>query len=274
MWVPAVRRGRVVTRRDGSLLFDEISCLPDPGPVAKMTIKRKTFGLEPTGLRASPTISPDAESLATYTPAPTTWQDLPGSIGPDGRAYPRLFLSWPWPWSEMLLILDAFDPRNAQDRMRSLLKEARGDRAAAIAEARARAEPLVSSATSTLGLAKFWPTYSAVSLAVRDRPVPAFWEDWISARTFDEAQRDPRLSDPVPVTRIWGGLGLLWVLCLETLESGAPRWCPGCGWLLAGTRRQRRCGSSDNPACYRKQRATARRRQRRRTRDAQASLDS
>ena len=204
----------------------------------------------------------DAEALANYTPAPTTWQGFPGAIGPDGRAQPRVFFAWSWPWFEFFSVFDGYDPLAAQERMRALMNMAQADRAAAIREAQAAVAPVISPSKSTLGLAHFWPTYISLLAAGQSSAAP-FWATWgLTARTFEEARSDSRLDDPVVVTRVWGGVGLFWVLCLAELEARAPRFCTLCGWLLTGTARQYVCGPQDNPACHHTQRKTARQRQR------------
>ena len=265
MRVPAVRRGQVVTRkRDGAVAFEDIPVLRDPGPITEMAIDRRgrAFRLTLTGSGVAPAISLDAEALANYTPAPTTWQGFPGAIGPDGRAQPRVFFAWSWPWFEFFSVFDGYDPLAAQERMRALMNMAQADRAAAIREAQAAVAPVISPSKSTLGLAQFWPTYISLLAAGQSSAAP-FWAPWgLTARTFEEARSDSRLDDPVVVTRVWGGVGLFWMLCLAELEARAPRFCTLCGWLLTGTARQYVCGPQDNPACHHTQRNTARQRQR------------
>jgi hypothetical protein len=266
---PVVRRGRITTRRrDGAVAFERVEVLPDPGPIVKMTrdrplrARRFRMQLTPDGAHV-PSVSPDAESLAAYTPAPATWEGLPGVLGPDGRTYFRLLLHWRPPWGNLFSILDGHDPFVAQARMRMLIKQASNDdsRAAVIREAQAAAAPFISAGTSTRGLTHFWPTYMRV-LATSDGPVGAFWDALrIRARTFEEARHDPSLSKTVPVIRVWGGTALLWILLAGIVHRGV-RVCRRCKRLLTGTRRQLLCGPLDDPKCHRSWRAEAKRQQR------------
>lgn len=267
--MPAVRRGRLVKRkRDGAVAFERLKYLPDPGPIVEMRISsRKSFTMRLTPPKSAAVVSPDAESLAAYCPAAADWHGFPGAIGPDGRPQPAFLVRWPWPWNTLIPVFDGHDPLVTQHRMRELERLALTDQPAAVRSAESAVASLISEATSTLGLAEFRPTYVS-ALAATDSPVRPFWETWgIEARDINAAMRDPRLDDPVPVRRVWGGLGLLWILLLERFRDGAVGHCERCGAPMR-TRRQRVCRSIDNEACHRAQRRDAKARERSRARTA------
>lgn len=119
----------------------------------------------------------------------------------------------------------------------------------------------VSDGFSTRLRASFLPLAMQVHRA--DEPLRPFWETFgITARTLEEALRSEKLNELVPVTRAWGGIGLLWALLIDRLEAAlAIRTCE-CGTILRGRRKV--CGPDDNVDCYRARRSEDKRRSRNR----------
>jgi hypothetical protein len=175
-----------------------------------------------------------------------------------------LMVTWPHPFDHLFGWLGGLDVLKAHATMRSLVKSR--DQVDALAKAKTRAAGYLSEGYSTRWHTSFWP--DALQVHRDGEPIRPFWEGYgIKATTFKEAGLSEKLDELVPVTRAWGGLGLLWALLIERLESAqSVRTCPRCGTVVSGRRRE--CGPLDNAECYRKRRAETKRRSRTRLREA------
>jgi hypothetical protein len=265
---PGVAKGKVA-RRGKKVGYERVSARPAPGPAFPMDVVGDAddgveiifrWPPEDTGL---PSVHPDAES--TEIAGNRISLDIngtPGVIDVDtGEWNPHIMFVWPEPFDQMIGPLAGFDPFHAREAMRSVATMK--DRAAALAKAKTLATPYVSPGVSTCERAQFWPT--ALQVHRPGEEFKAFWEPLgIDARTFEDALGSKKLWESIPVVRAWGGIGLMWALLIERLESEVPiRVCPRCGTFLGGRRKV--CGKEDNPACLKGRRAEDQRRSRRST---------
>lgn len=203
-------------------------------------------------------------------------RDWPGSVYPDAESTEAshsvdddraaVLIRWPPPFDRLFGHLSAFDVLQAFSRMRSIAQLP--DQTRALSDAKTMASGYVSDGFSTRLRASFLPL--ALQVNRPGEPLLSFWEGLgIHARTFEEALKSPKLIELVPVTRVWGGIGLLWALLIDRLEAAlAVRTC-ACGTILRGRRKV--CGPADNVDCYRARRNKTKRQSRGRSRPARST---
>ena len=155
-------------------------------------------------------------------------------------------------------------------KMSSIAKQSASDPRGALSRATTLAAPHLSDGYSTRALTWFLPTLQEVG-EVRIVIARGATHRLDDAGTWEEVGKSEawraKMTEPVPVLRAWGALGLFWALLLERLESGRPlRICELCGRTLEGTRRKQYCGRNENLDCYRQRRTADRRRERERPR--------
>jgi len=263
--VPDVVDGNLCWK-DGRLRYEILPIRVSPGPAFPMEVLSESDSSRTVGFRWPPedhgpqTMHPDAESAAATAPRVAADLDgVPGALDPEtGQWHPHILFLWPPPFDQLLGPLAGFDVLQALAAMRSIAAD--GNPTAALARARALAADYLSAGHSTLGHTTFWPT--VVQVERPDESIRAFWETLgIKAGSIEEATADEKLSRQVPVVRAWGGLGLLWALLIERLESATPiRSCTRCGRFLGGRRKV--CGKYDDPDCYQARRSADQRRSR------------
>lgn len=73
-----------------------------------------------------------------------------------------------------------------------------------------------------------------------------------------------KMTEIIPIRRVWGSIGLFWALTLDRLERGNPfRACERCGRTLIGYQRKRFCDRRTRPDCFLGRRADDKQRERR-----------
>lgn len=205
-------------------------------------------------------VSPDAELVARFGGYERTVQDgVAGAVLPDGSWRPSVAFVWPSPFDGLLGPYAGLDAWHALARMRTIASLARTDGAQALALATTALSPYVADANAPLWLACLGPDLMANR---HHGPDVATWERYgLQGRNLAEALNDPGSDAPVAVRRVWGGIGLLWALLVDRLESATIlATCARCGHLLDGSKRY--CGAEDDPVCFRARRASDKRRSR------------
>jgi hypothetical protein len=240
----------------------------EPGPAYPMEVLGKSADGVEVGFRwppnesFPPTVHPDPESAAHIAPREQfDIAGLPGALDSQtGEWNPHLLFIWPAPFGRLLGPLAGFDAFAALASMRAVAAQSEVDPDGALATARTHAADYLSEGHSALFFTRFMP--DALQVARPDEPLKPFWEKYgIKARTDAEALRSPKMDEPVPVLRVWGGIGLLWALLIDRLESKRPiRSCPRCGHFLKG--RRKLCGKDENLVCFNERRAEDQRRSR------------
>jgi hypothetical protein len=150
-------------------------------------------------------------------------------------------------------------------RMSSVVKQSATDVIAALRRATELSSQYVTDGFSTRAHTWFMPTLAEVRdiRTVIGRAATLGLNDARTGNQIRKSQRWRRLmTEPIPVRRAWGPIGLFWSLVLERMESLRLQVCERCGRPLAGTHRKRFCGQRDNPECFLARRAGDRRRER------------
>lgn len=188
-----------------------------------------------------------------------------GSADPHFRAVPGV-LRPPELLQGLFPIGITLDAITACLEMASVMQQSTGDPHAALARAFTKAGPYISNGMSTLALTWFMPTF--VELRDMKQVIQRGASlKLVDVREFGQLNQSEAwrklMTRPVPVTRAWGPIGLFWALLIQRLKSeGLVLSCERCGKILKGTRAKRFCNESENPECFRKRRATDRRRAR------------
>jgi len=257
MWLPSVENG-VLVERDKAIRFESIvveTAAPPTVPISILDEERREIGIHwPPDERWPATVHPDAEA-ADYPP-----QYSDGTDRADEDGGPRgLYYWWPPPFGFLFGLGAGLDVFKALVDMRKISAEAAKGRQAALSRARLRASDYLSEGDSTLWSAVILPTALALG---PDGFTAAAWETHgIIATDLAEASKSPRANERVPVVRAWGGIGLLWALLIDRLESDRPfHTCELCGRLLSARRKV--CGKRDDARCYKSRRAADKRRSR------------
>jgi hypothetical protein len=202
------------------------------------------------------TVHPDAEAAERSVRAGYEAFGVQGAVDVKTGAWnPHLLVYWQPPFDALFRAASGLDPFHAHAQMRAVVQQATSDPAGALAAARARASPYLAEGDASLAVAALGPR--AVELHRADEPmtVRPFWESYgIIAESAPKAFASPEAQCRVPVTRTWGGIGLLWALLIARLEEARTMpVCERCGKTLAGNKKF--CDQTDDPACYAARRA-------------------
>jgi hypothetical protein len=245
-------------------------------PISSVNRRRRTVSMvwPPEGAPAP--ISPESESAVRF-PSKKVSSDAPTVVTAQGDRAPQLFLRWPGRLQPLMPPLSGVDDIQAQIDMEMLARRSRPELAEILKAATSSAHPYLFDGHSIVEHSWFRPTLEHkgikhVLFKAEDRGLG------VSGRSLDENALNEALKEeasqkwlaqPVPIRRVWGGVGLFWALLLERLQAQrAFGVCRQCGRIISGKETKRFCSESDDAECFRSRRAIDQRRSRNRRTNA------
>jgi hypothetical protein len=179
-----------------------------------------------------------------------------GRTREDGSVAVRVVSGWPPPFDELLPQGSGLDGALHWTRMRDIAATSETNKEEALLEAQHHSRGFLMQGISSWAHAHFWPIYAHEG--EEGAVVAAAMHFGLSSDlTFQELLRLPKWLDlaarPIPVLRVWGGIGLMWALLLEQLEQRRRfGHCEACGRVIPKWKGRRFCKPNENPECVRR----------------------
>lgn len=212
----------------------------------------------------NPVVSVDQESREYFgdvrAMARIAGTSITGWIREDRTFAIGVVSGWPDPFDALIPRASGMDNTLQWTRMREIATKSETSVEVALREARDLSRSFLSEGVSSWAHAHFWPIYAregidgAIVAAATQFGLSSdltFQELWSTDEWLDRA------ALPIPITRAWGGIGLMWALLLEQLERRRRfGHCEECGRVIPKRGGRRFCKRNENPDCVKRRART------------------